>query len=111
MNGCIETTVKPTQATEHCEIDTTTVVSTTFEPSPTESSEILSTTEIFEPTEDSSGVKCLEASGIFPHPSDCHLFIHCAHGHPYVKQCAMGTFYNVEIGVCDHLDNAPETCK
>ncbi|VDO69213.1 unnamed protein product [Onchocerca flexuosa] len=46
-----------------------------------------------------SDIKCPESFGYFQHPNDCHLFIHCAHYHPYVKPCPPNTFFNDEIKI------------
>ncbi|CAG9538281.1 unnamed protein product [Cercopithifilaria johnstoni] len=64
-----------------------------------------------ETVSESSGMKCFESNGLFPHPNDCHLFIHCANNYPHVKQCPQRTFFNNNVKVCDHLVNAPVTCK
>ncbi|VBB34699.1 unnamed protein product [Acanthocheilonema viteae] len=75
------------------------------------SSEIETIKSGFETVRRTSDIKCLESYGLFPHPDDCHLFIHCANDYPYVKQCPLHTFFNDDIKICDHLVNAPITCK
>ncbi|VDN82613.1 unnamed protein product [Brugia pahangi] len=56
------------------------------------------------------GQECPERDGLFPHPTDCHLFIQCANNIAHVKQCPATTFFNDAIKVCDHMTNAPDTC-
>ncbi|EJW84938.1 hypothetical protein WUBG_04148 [Wuchereria bancrofti] len=58
-----------------------------------------------------SDQECPEPNGLFPHPTDCHLFIFCGNSNAYVKQCPANTFFNDAIKVCDHMTNAPDTCK
>ncbi|VIO90590.1 Uncharacterized protein BM_BM628 [Brugia malayi] len=60
--------------------------------------------------EDTSSQECPERDGLFPHPTDCHLFIQCANNIAYVMQCPATTFFNDAIKVCDHMTNAPDTC-
>ncbi|MCP9258719.1 Endochitinase [Dirofilaria immitis] len=71
----------------------------------------IKTTKTVKPTEESSDIKCPEPYGLFRHPSDCRLFIHCANEIPYVKSCPSQTFFNDNIEACDHLVNAPKTCQ
>lgn len=32
-------------------------------------------------------VMCPERNGLFSHKDDCHKFVHCSNGIPYVKKC------------------------
>ncbi|EJW73471.1 hypothetical protein WUBG_15625, partial [Wuchereria bancrofti] len=100
---------------------------TTEEPSITETSETEETeettydTDITEETEETEETtydtditedqECPEPNGLFPHPTDCHLFIQCGNNNAYVMQCPATTFFNDAIKVCDHMTNAPDTCK
>ncbi|VDO62779.1 unnamed protein product [Onchocerca flexuosa] len=102
INGELES--ESTVSTESSE--TTTVTS-----EPTENGRIQTTTSAVEPTGKPSNVECPEPYGIFKHPTDCRSFIHCAHNYAYVFHCPPKTFFNDEIKVCDHLWNAPITCK
>ncbi|VDP25567.1 unnamed protein product [Onchocerca flexuosa] len=68
------------------------------------------TTSAVKPTR-KPNLRCPEPYGIFEHPTDCHSFMHCAHNIPYVMRCPPTTFFNDEIKVCDHMWNAPNTCK
>nr|CDP99378.1 Bm628 [Brugia malayi] len=47
--------------------------------------------------EDISSQECPERDGLFPHPTDCHLFIQCANNIAYVMQCPATTFFNDAI--------------
>ncbi|VDN23448.1 unnamed protein product [Gongylonema pulchrum] len=54
---------------------------------------------------------CKEPNGTFPVPDDCHKFIQCSNGHANMMPCAPGTFYDEKTKLCDHMTNAPPTCK
>ncbi|VDN82685.1 unnamed protein product, partial [Brugia pahangi] len=58
-----------------------------------------------------SGQECPEPNGLFPHPTDCHLFIQCSNNNAHVKQCPATTFFNEANKACDHMTNAPDTCQ
>ncbi|CAG9538906.1 unnamed protein product, partial [Cercopithifilaria johnstoni] len=98
----LKTTTQGVTGSGETEITTTKIPKTT---------KIKTTTSSSKTVSESSDVKCVEPDGLFSHPSDCHLFLHCVGNRPYVKQCPQNTFFNNNIKVCDHMANAPDTCK
>ncbi|KAK6100780.1 Glycosyl hydrolases 18 family protein [Brugia pahangi] len=62
-------------------------------------------------TDETEGQECPEPNGLFPHPTDCHLFIQCSNNNAHVKQCPATTFFNEANKACDHMTNAPDTCQ
>ncbi|XP_071524586.1 uncharacterized protein [Panulirus ornatus] len=45
--------------------------------------------------------KCPKPSGFFAHPADCHSYVKCSNGRPYVKHCAANLHFNELLGGCD----------
>nr|AAB68959.1 chitinase [Acanthocheilonema viteae] len=102
----METAEMP-ETTEDIEIETSTETSsTTAAPETTEGTEVETTTSVVKP-----GEECPEPDGLFPHHSDCHLFINCANNYPHIMECPVGTFFDDTIKVCNYMRNAPDTCK
>nr|AAB68960.1 chitinase [Onchocerca volvulus] len=97
-----------TTITQSSTIGSTKFETTTTASEITKNNKIKTTTIAVEPTGESSDIKCPESFGLFRHPNDCHLFIHCAHDHPYVKLCPPNTFFNDKIKVCDHFGECDE---
>ena len=46
-----------------------------------------------------SGIQCPRSQGLFSHPTDCHLFVHCDHDTPYVKECPANLHFNPTLMV------------
>lgn len=53
-----------------------------------------------------STLTCPEPNGFFAHPTDCHRYVKCAHGHAYVETCPANLHFNEASGSCDHAENA-----
>lgn len=52
------------------------------------------------------GIQCREnATGLFPHPTDCRKFLHCDGGRTFIQDCGPGTAFNAELEVCDWPQN------
>lgn len=45
---------------------------------------------------------CKTSFGLFRHPTDCNLFVHCSYSKPYVKKCPANLHFNERIMVCDY---------
>lgn len=45
---------------------------------------------------------CKASFGLFRHPTDCNLFVHCSYSKPFVKKCPANLHFNEEIMVCDY---------
>ncbi|XP_067647443.1 uncharacterized protein teq isoform X3 [Eurosta solidaginis] len=51
-------------------------------------------------------VQCpANVEGMYPHPLDCQKFLICSNGITHIKDCALGTAWNVEMEVCDFENN------
>ncbi|VBB33963.1 unnamed protein product [Acanthocheilonema viteae] len=105
----METTEMP-EITEDTETEASEMPETTEGAETETTTEASETTETIKPTKKPSELKCPRPSGLFPHPDDCHLFLHCAHNYPHVMECPAATFFNEKYKVCDHQRNAPEGC-
>jgi len=57
-----------------------------------------------EPTP-SPAFKCPAASGLYPNPSDCTKFYHCANNIAWEEQCSVGLYFNPTLSVCDFPEN------
>uniref|UniRef100_A0A1I7W1Y9 Chitin-binding type-2 domain-containing protein n=2 Tax=Loa loa TaxID=7209 RepID=A0A1I7W1Y9_LOALO len=103
------TTAEPETTDDNTEIDTTMA-----EPETTDDNTEIDTT-MAEPettddnTETDTPDGCPEPNGLFPHPSDCHLFIQCSNNYLHVMHCPPTTFFNDEVKSCDHM--MPDRCK
>ena len=51
------------------------------------------------PERPDGGIRCPTSQGLFSHPTDCHLFLHCDHGQPYVKECPASLQFNPTLMV------------
>ncbi|KAF7271212.1 hypothetical protein GWI33_015894 [Rhynchophorus ferrugineus] len=46
---------------------------------------------------------CPEPDGYFPDSNDCGSFYECSFGIPFKVECPRGTYYNINVQVCDFL--------
>lgn len=46
---------------------------------------------------------------LFPHPTDCNIYYHCANGIALPRPCPRGLHFNSALQICDWPDNA--NCK
>nr|XP_037284871.1 uncharacterized protein LOC119177784 isoform X3 [Rhipicephalus microplus] len=44
---------------------------------------------------------CKSTFGLFRHPTDCNLFVHCSNFVPFIKKCPANLHFNEKIMVCD----------
>ncbi|XP_011183617.1 uncharacterized protein LOC105212916 isoform X6 [Zeugodacus cucurbitae] len=42
-----------------------------------------------------------DATGLYPHPTDCTKYLRCANGITYIMDCGPGTAFNAALEVCD----------
>ncbi|KAI1289241.1 Peritrophin-1 [Halotydeus destructor] len=50
--------------------------------------------------------QCPTSNGMFPDPSSCTKFYHCANGIPYLKDCPATLHWNARAMICDWPQNA-----
>ncbi|CAH1796651.1 unnamed protein product [Owenia fusiformis] len=48
---------------------------------------------------------CTGPDGLYPVASNCQMFLHCAGGMGFIRQCGPYTAFNPAIGLCDHAAN------
>ncbi|MEU8764734.1 carbohydrate-binding module family 14 protein [Streptomyces sp. NPDC048659] len=49
---------------------------------------------------------CVAGTGLFAHPDEPHLFVHCEGSAPYIKECPPGMEFNRSLTTCDWPDSA-----
>uniref|UniRef100_A0AC35GUK7 Chitin-binding type-2 domain-containing protein n=1 Tax=Panagrolaimus sp. PS1159 TaxID=55785 RepID=A0AC35GUK7_9BILA len=60
------------------------------------------------------GDVCTESAGLdgfLPDPLECRRFYQCANGRWVPKDCAAGTAFSPQLGVCDHIRNVPACAR
>lgn len=45
---------------------------------------------------------CKSTFGLFRHPTNCNLFVHCSYSVPFIKECPANLHFNEELMVCDY---------
>ncbi|KAL5015935.1 hypothetical protein ScPMuIL_005524 [Solemya velum] len=47
-----------------------------------------------------SEISCASLNGLFPHPTDCHKFVNCYGGIPYIQECSWNLIFDAKTKIC-----------